>query len=154
MAINTFHYIKAGKIHFFCPLCQHHQITNSLTKVTWKHHFQLALLTAAAAWLLSPIFGAKGISLYFLFWGAFEFFYRMRKRQALICQSCGMDPFLYKQDVKKARSALRKHWENRIETENLFAGKKLRNYQTKPLNQASEAPKENEGERPQPSSSP
>jgi hypothetical protein len=148
MAINTFHFIKAGKIHFFCPLCQYHQITNSLEKVTWKHHLQLALLTIAVAWLMAPIFSWKGLSLYFFFWGAFEFFYRARKRQALICDSCGFDPFLYKQDVNKARLALRKHWENRIETENLFAGKKLRNYQTKPLNQAEPENKENQPENP------
>jgi hypothetical protein len=61
----------------------------------------------------------------------------MRKRQALVCESCGFDPFLYKQDVHKARKALRKHWEQRIEAENLFEGLKLKNYSTKALNKTS-----------------
>lgn len=146
MVIDTFHFVKAGKIHFFCPLCQYHQITNSLEKVSWRQHLRLALLTLTVTWLGWSIFGLKGAAFYFVFWGSFEFVYRARKRHALICQSCGFDPFLYKQDVTKARQALRKHWEARIGTENLFAGKKLRNYQTKPLNQVvtevQEKPKE------------
>lgn len=135
MAIDTLHYVKAGKIHFFCPLCQYHQITNSSRNVTARHHLQLSVLTVSLTWLCWPVFGWKALSFYFVFWAAFEFFYRMRKRHALICRSCGFDPFLYKRDVAAARKALKKHWETRIETENLFAGKKLRNYQTKPLNQ-------------------
>ena len=96
---------------------------------------QVVLLTVTATYLAWPIFGLKGFSLAFPFLGAFEFIYRLRKRQALICQSCGFDPFLYKQDIGKARAALRQHWEARIENENLFAGKKLKNYRTKPVNQ-------------------
>jgi hypothetical protein len=128
--LQPFHHSRAGKLHFFCPLCKHHQSTNSINKVKLKHHFQLALATLAVTGVTWPIFGEKGLFLYFFFWLAFEFAYRLRKRQALICESCGFDPFLYKQDVQKARAALKKHWEHRIETENLFAGKKLKNYQT------------------------
>lgn len=96
---------------------------------------QLSLLTLTITYMAWPVFSWKGLSLYFFFWGVFEIAYRMRKRQALVCESCGFDPFLYKQDVHKARKALRKHWEQRIEAENLFSGKKLKNYTTKPLNQ-------------------
>lgn len=126
---------KKGKIHFVCPLCQYPQGTNTIRRVTWRNHLQLAVLTAACVVLAWPLFGGKGVALYFLFWGIFEFAFRLRKRQALVCQSCGFDPFLYKQDVKRAREALRKHWQTRIETENLFAGKKLRNYRTSGVGQ-------------------
>ena len=54
----------------------------------------------------------------------------VRKRQALICESCGFDPFLYKQDIHLARKSLRKHWETKIENEKLFSNLKLKNYET------------------------
>lgn len=121
---------RPGKIHFLCPLCKYPQSTNSIRRVGWQHHLQLLVLTAASVVALWPVFGGKGAALYLFYWGAFEFFFRLRKRQALVCQSCGFDPFLYRQDVGKARAALRQHWQARIEKENLFAGKKLKNYQT------------------------
>lgn len=137
-ANSQFQYVKAGKLHFFCPLCHYHQSTNTIQRLSVKHLGQLLLLTATVAFVSWPIFGAKGLTLFFPFWGAFEIAYRMRKRQALVCESCGFDPFLYKQDVQKARSALKQHWEKRIQNENLFAGKKLKNYQTNPVNQATQ----------------
>jgi hypothetical protein len=133
---NQFHYVKAGRVHFFCPLCHHHQSTNTIRRVSWKNIAQLGLLTATATFLAWPFFGEKGIAMLFPFWAGFEFFYRLRKRQALICESCGFDPFLYKQDVQKARAKLRQHWEKRIANENLFAGKKLKNYRTNPVGQS------------------
>jgi hypothetical protein len=136
---NQFYYVKAGRVHFFCPLCHHHQSTNTIRRVSWKNIAQLTLLTVTASYLAWPLFGEKGIALLFPFWGAFEFFYRLRKRQALVCESCGFDPFLYKQDIQKARAKLRQHWEKRIENENLFAGKKLKNYRTNPVGQSTRA---------------
>lgn len=133
MASNQqFPYSRAGKLHFYCPLCQHHQTTNTIEKVRWWHHAQLLLLTLAISVLLSPWLGWAGLVLYPVFWAGFEFFYRLRKRQALVCESCGFDPFLYKRDSRVARQALRQHWEGRISRENLFAGKKLKNYKTAP----------------------
>jgi hypothetical protein len=130
---SHYHYLRAGRIHFFCPLCHHHQSTNSLRRVSLRNIGQLLLLTLATSYLAWPLFGSKGLALFFPYWATFELVYRFRKRQALICQSCGFDPFLYKQDVKRARASLRKHWEDRIQKENLFAGKKLKNYQTSEL---------------------
>ena len=127
---TSYNFVRAGKLHFFCPLCKYHQSTNTIERIQWKHHAQLFLLTVAITILSFPIFGFNGLMLYLVFWGGFEIFYRLRKRQALICQSCGFDPFLYKQDVNKARQALRAHWESRIEKENLFANLKLKNYET------------------------
>lgn len=129
---NDFVFYKKGRVHFFCPLCHYHQSTNTIERFRWQNFAQLAIATLATTFLTFPIFGGKGLFLFFVYWMGFELFYRMRKRQALVCESCGFDPFLYKQDVGRARSALRKHWQTRIETENLFVGKKLKNYKTKP----------------------
>jgi hypothetical protein len=82
-----------------------------------------------------PIFGVNGVLFYLLWWSSFEVIYRLRKRDALVCRNCGFDPFLYKQDRKKARSAVQKYWRDRIENEELFRGLKLKNYQTKPANE-------------------
>ncbi len=132
---KPFQFFRAGKLHFFCPLCKRHQSTNTIARVKFQHHLQLALLTVAVTLLAFPIFGLKGLALYLVFWACFEFFYRLRKRQALICESCGFDPFLYKQDAGVARKALRQHWETRIAKENLFANLKLKNYQTARVNE-------------------
>ncbi len=122
-----------GKVVFYCPLCHCRQGTNALSKMTAWNHLQLAGLTVFVTLVFWSVFGVKGLFLYFIFWGGFEFFYRMRKREAVVCESCGFDPYLFVRDQQKARQALKKHWESRIETENLFVGKKLRNYKTKPL---------------------
>jgi hypothetical protein len=136
---KPFQFVREGKLHFFCPLCHYHQSTSTISKVQLKHHAQIAVLTIATALLTFPIFGFSGIALYLIYWTGFEFFYRLRKRQALVCESCGFDPFLYKQDVSKARVALRQHWEQRIEKENLFATLKLKNYQTARVKKGDEA---------------
>jgi hypothetical protein len=127
---QDFYHYKEGKMHFFCPLCHSHQSTNTIRRVGPKHFAQLGVLTLAISIAGWPIFGWNGLYLFFPFWLSFELFYRMRKRQALICQSCGFDPFLYKQDVRRARAALKEHWQKKIDTENLFVGKKLKNYKS------------------------
>lgn len=127
---HEFYYVKAGKLHFFCPLCHYHQSTNTIEKVSWKHHAQLVLATLAITLFTWSFFGLKALSFYLVLWAGFEFFYRARKREALICQSCGFDPFLYMRDRKKARSVLKKQWQEKIDKENLFAGVKLKNYKT------------------------
>lgn len=129
-AEQPFQFVRAGKLHFFCPLCKYHQSTSTIDRVRLKHHLQIGIVTSAFTFLTFPLFGLKGIFLYLVFWSGFEFFYRLRKRQALVCESCGFDPFLYKQDVNKAREKLRHHWQTRIEKENLFANLKLKNYET------------------------
>ncbi len=129
---QDFYHYREGKLHFFCPLCHYHQSTNTIRKIGQKHFAQLALVTSALTLVGWNWFGWKGLFLFFPLWLGFELVYRLRKRQALICQSCGFDPFLYKQDIRKARAALKEHWQRKIETENLFAGKKLKNYKTNP----------------------
>ena len=132
-AADQFIFTRAGRLHFFCPLCEYHQSTNTIAKIGARHHAQMAVFTAVLMLLAWPVMGLKGALFYLPVWGAFELVYRMRKRQALICQSCGFDPFLYKQDMQKARESLKRHWQTRIETEKLFAGIKLKNYATEAI---------------------
>lgn len=127
---NGFQLNSGRKVTFFCPLCHYRQGTNSIEKMTLWNHLQLGALTLTVTLLFWDIFQSKGLFLYFIFWGAFEFTYRLRKRDAVVCESCGFDPYLFVRDKKLARQALKKHWEKRIETENLFSGIKLKNYRT------------------------
>ena len=146
---KPFQFVREGRLHFFCPLCHYHQSTNTIQKVSARHHAQITVLTAATMLLAYPIFGLKGVSLYFVYWMGFEFFYRLRKRQALVCESCGFDPFLYKQDIAVARKALKQHWVKRIENENLFANLKLKNYQTARVKEENSSTAEGAGNRPE-----
>lgn len=131
-SMDSFSFVREGRLHFFCPLCHNHQSTNLAERIYWKHHAQLALLTGTFTILAWPVFDWKGPFFYLLFWACFEFTHRIKKRHSLVCQTCGFDPFLYKQDVKRAREAVRKFWEEKIEKENAFQGVKLKNYQSKP----------------------
>lgn len=128
---KSFTYFREGKMRFFCPLCHHHQSTNTIERVAWWHHGQIAIFTAATMLATWPIFGINGLLFYLLWWAGFELVYRLRKREALVCRECGFDPFLYKRDQKAARAAVQKYLQSRIENENLFSGVKLKNYQTK-----------------------
>jgi hypothetical protein len=58
--------------------------------------------------------------------------------------------------VNKARKALKNHWEARIESENLFAGLKLKNYKTKEVGQTEPPPPPdaNPGKNPEAPASP
>lgn len=54
--------------------------------------------------------GFKGSFINLIFWGVFEFYYRARARQSLICPHCSFDPYLYKYDVKLARKKIEDHY--------------------------------------------
>ncbi len=131
-SMDSYSFVREGRLNFYCPLCHNHQNTNVIERVRWKNHAQLALLSATFTILAWPIFEFKGVFFYLFFWAVFEFVHRLKKRHSLVCNTCGFDPFLYKQDVKKAREAVRKFWEEKIEKENAFQGVKLKNYTSKP----------------------
>jgi hypothetical protein len=128
---KSFTYYRQGKLRFFCPLCSQHQSTNTIERVAWQHHLQLALLTLATTLVAWPFFGIDGLLFYLVWWAGFEVVYRLRKREALVCRNCGFDPFLYKRDPKVARKAVQAYWQDRIERDGLFEGLKLKNYKTK-----------------------
>ena len=67
----------------------------------------LAVVITAALWTWT---GFKGLFLNLPVWAVFEFFYRARARQSLICPHCSFDPYLYKHDVKLAREKIEQHF--------------------------------------------
>lgn len=136
---GSIHY-RQGKIHFFCPICKDHKSTKLDRKVGWRHHAAFSLATAAIMILGWPVFGLRAVVFYFPIWMGFELIHRMRKRVSLVCEGCGFDPFLYKSDVERAREAMRKHWQTKIEKENWYSGVKLKNYTTNPKDAGKQAP--------------
>lgn len=67
--------------------------------------------------LFWPLFKFKGLFMFIPVWAVFEFFYRLRARQSLICPHCGFDPYLYKHDVGLARKKIEKFFEEKKESE-------------------------------------
>jgi len=56
----------------------------------------------------------KGIVSFFPFWTLFEVIYRSRVRAALACSHCGFDPYLYLNDVPRAREVVENHWRKKF----------------------------------------
>lgn len=123
---------KKKRFEFFCPLCCSRQRTNTIDRMSWRHHAALSIGTIAFTFLFWNVFGIKALATYLVYWTIFETVYRMRKRAEFICRNCGFDPFLYKSDVEKMRAEVKSKLQERILTEGYFRGKKLRNYQSPP----------------------
>ena len=70
----------------------------------------VGVFLAMCAW---PFVGSKGVFLVLPIWALFEFFYRAKARQSLICPHCGFDPYLYKYDTKLARQKVEKFFADR-----------------------------------------
>ncbi|MGE4232772.1 MAG: hypothetical protein AB7F43_05520 [Bacteriovoracia bacterium] len=88
---------------FYCPICKI-QRRSFYWPTPRKKHYVAIVVAGLFLWLVSwPWAGWKGVFLILPFWAFFEFFYRARARQSLICSQCGFDPYLYKFDVKLAR---------------------------------------------------
>lgn len=130
--IDSFTFVRSGRMEFFCPLCHNHQVTSISSKLNWREHARIMALTLALTFVLWEILAGATLLAYMVIWAVYEFVHRTRKRTALVCRTCGFDPFLYKQDVQKARVAVRQFWEDRIEKEGLYRGIKLKNYRTAP----------------------
>ncbi len=108
-----FQYQKRPYWEFYCPVCKAKRRTFYWPSPRKKHYISLGVLAFCLTGVLWPLFGFKGFFLNFPIWGLFEFFYRARARQSLICPHCGFDPYLYKYDVKLARQKIEQFFEEK-----------------------------------------
>jgi rubredoxin len=108
-----FQYQKRDFWEFYCPVCKAQRRSFYWPSPRPKHYTQFAVFAAILTGSLWSFFGFKGLFLNIPVWGFFEFFYRARARQSLICPHCGFDPYLYKHDVKLARQKMNRFWEKR-----------------------------------------
>ena len=108
-----FQYQKREYWEFYCPVCKGQRRSFYWPSPRRRHYIQLGVFAAVTTLLLWPFVGLKGFFLNLPVWATFEFFYRARARQSLICPHCGFDPYLYKHDVKLARQKMEKFWADR-----------------------------------------
>lgn len=91
--------------HYYCPLCQVKRTAPLHPNVNQPIHFIRMSLTSLMFTLLAwPWFGWKGIVSFVPIWIIFEFYFRSKVKSSLECDVCGFDPFLYSQDLAKAKS--------------------------------------------------
>lgn len=98
---------------FICPVCKAERRSTYWPSPRPQHYIGLFMTTVLSTMLFWKVFHEKGVVLGFIYWALFEFFYRARARQSLICPHCGFDPYLYKHDVKLARSKIEKFFEDK-----------------------------------------
>ena len=98
---------------FYCPLCSAERRSFYWPKPQLKHYIQLTVFTIFWLVVLYPLFGVKGVFVSLPIWVLFEFFYRARARQSLICPHCGFDPYLYKFDPKLAKERVKEFFGGR-----------------------------------------
>lgn len=105
-----FQYQKRKYWEFYCPACKHLRRSFYWPSPRFKHYLALAVCALAQTLALWTWAGLKGIFLAIPVWAIFEFVYRARARQSLICPHCAFDPYLYKHDVKLARQKVEQHF--------------------------------------------
>ncbi len=110
---------------FFCPLCRTpHRVRFRPQPGGAKHVAQVGLTSMIVMWSLSPWMGWKGILSFLPLWTAFEVIYRIKVREALHCDQCGFDPYLYLVDRKVARREVEAFWRKKFEDKGLpYPGK-------------------------------
>ncbi len=108
-----FQYQKRAFWEFFCPVCKAQRRSFYWPSPRLKHYISLSVFAIIVTLILFPFFGYKGVFVNLPFWGVFEFIYRARARQSLICPHCGFDPYLYKHDVKLARQKMDEFFEEK-----------------------------------------
>lgn len=111
---------------FYCPLCCAPRLTQYHPRAGRAvHFFQVGLVSAAFTLALWNIFGLKGLVSFIPLWTIFEFGYRNKVREKLVCGKCGFDPVLYLVDAEDARMAVDSHWRRRYEERGLKYPKDL-----------------------------
>ena len=105
-----FRYQQREYWEFYCPACKAQRRSFYWPSPRVRHYVALGILGLFIAAASQPWLGYRGGMLILPVWAGFEFLYRARARQSLICSRCGFDPYLYKYDVKLARDKVERFW--------------------------------------------
>lgn len=96
---------------YLCPHCRsERRLPERPAPGSLKNLARIALTTVFFTTVGWPIFGLKGLFAFFPFWAVFELVYRLRTRAALACPNCGFDPFLFMDDVSRAKTEVEAFW--------------------------------------------
>jgi hypothetical protein len=100
---------------FYCPLCKvERRIPYRPKPGGFRQISQVALTSALITIGLWKWLAWKGILSFLPLWTGFEVIYRSRVRAALICSSCGFDPYLFLSNEEKAKDEIETHWRKKF----------------------------------------
>lgn len=114
---NLWKKIEASGFKFFCVGCNRERRIQPPAKIgSGLFYAQILITTLALTFATYPWFGFKGFAFFVIPVGiAFEAFYRMKMRAAMVCPDCEFDPILYLVDRKKAAHQVEKVWRKKFE---------------------------------------
>ena len=109
--------IEEKGFKFYCVGCNRERRIHPPAKIGSALFFAQILLTSMALTLAGYAwFGLKGFAFFVIPVGiAFEVFYRMKMRSAMVCPDCDFDPILYLVDRKKATHQVELVWRKKFE---------------------------------------
>jgi hypothetical protein len=113
--------IEAQGFKFYCVGCNRERRQTWPAKIgSAKFFAHIALTTAFLSVLAWPWLHVKGLFAFIIPVGlAFEVFYRMKMRAALVCPDCEFDPILYLSDRPKALRQVEEAWRAKFAEKNL-----------------------------------
>ncbi len=109
--------IEESGFKFYCVGCNRERRIHPPAKIgSFLFYIQILITTAALTLAAFPWLGFKGIVFFIIPVGiAFEGFYRMKMRAAIVCPDCDFDPILYLVDRKKAAHQVEQVWRKKFE---------------------------------------
>lgn len=109
--------IEESGFKFYCVGCNRERRIRPPAKIGSAAFYLQILITTASLTLVGyPWFGLKGFAFMIIPVGiAFEAFYRMKMRAAMVCPDCEFDPILYLVDRKKAAHQVERVWRKKFE---------------------------------------
>ena len=105
---------------FFCPHCKmERRVPHGPTPYTSENLLRITVASLFVMLVLWPWMSWKGIVSFLPLWMIFETVFRVKMRVNLACSNCGFDPFLFLQDVHKARDGIETFWKKQYESKGL-----------------------------------
>lgn len=109
--------IEETGFKFYCVGCNRERRIRPPARIGSAMFYLQILITSACLTLAAyPWLGLKGFAFLVIPVGiAFEAFYRMKMRAAMVCPDCEFDPILYLVDRKKAAHQVERVWRKKFE---------------------------------------
>lgn len=113
--------IEETGFKFYCVGCNRERRIHPPAKIgSALFIVQILLTTAVLTAATYSWFGLKGFAFFAIPVGlAFEVFYRIKMRAALVCPDCEFDPILYLVDRKKAAHQVERVWRKKFDQRGL-----------------------------------
>lgn len=109
--------IEKNGFKFFCVGCNRERRIHPPAIIgSTLFYIQIIITTAIFTMATYPWLGLKGFAFMVIPVGiAFEVFYRIKMRAAMVCPDCEFDPILYLVDRKKATHQVEQVWRKKFE---------------------------------------